>query len=180
MDQEALMLRLNIQSDQEIYTIGTPVWLKISLHNSGAETIKIPDFFMLPADEPTKNNLGIKVQDSEGRMLARISHTMTGRALYYPKIRPIDAGGSYHYSIQLAGTYKQKLKEKNVKIALWSLGENPEITSVNEYPPIIPGLYKIHAIYQVDDAHLISLTGEERTSIWKGKLISNTISISFR
>lgn len=178
MGQDSQMLKLNIQSDKESYAIGESVWLKISLHNTGTKTIKIHEFFTLPADDPAKNNIKIKVQDSGGKTLARISHTMTGRAAYYPKIRSIYAGYSYLDSIQLAGTYKQKIKRKNTEMALWSLGENPEITSANEYPPMTPGTFELQVIYQVDDGHLLNLDEQERTSIWKGKLISNTIEFS--
>jgi hypothetical protein len=63
-------------------------------------------------------------------------------------------------------------------MALWSLGENPEVTSANEYPPMTPGTFEVQVIYLVDDEHLVSLDEKERTTIWEGKLISNTIEFT--
>ncbi len=41
IDQDAQMLKLNIQSEKESYAIGESVWLKISLQNTGKKTVKI-------------------------------------------------------------------------------------------------------------------------------------------
>jgi hypothetical protein len=178
INQDSPIVGLNIQSDKESYAVGESVRLRINLHNAGTETIKTPSFFILPADDPTKNNIQIKVQDSNGKTLERISHTMTGRALYYPEIELISPNDSYQNSIQIAGTYTQTRGRRNTEVALWSLGENPEVTHANEYPPMTQGMFKVQVIYQVNDEHLIRLDEEERITIWKGKLFSNTIKLS--
>lgn len=171
-------LELHIQTEKAVYAVGEPVMLRISVHNRGTNRVKIPKYFMLPADDPDKNNLEIQVYESSGKRLSRISHVMTGRALYYPELYSIDPGETYQNSIQIAGRFAQGRDRKKVKLALWNLGENPEITSVNEYPPLTKGTFKIQAVYHVNEKHLSSLGEFEKSGIWKGQLISNNIEVS--
>lgn len=167
---------LRIQTEKTAYTAGECIVLQISLHNSGARPVKIPKYFMLPADDPNKNNLEIQVYEGSGKRLSRISHVMTGRALYYPELISLGPGETYQDSVQVAGRFAQGRDRK--KVTLWNLGENPEITSVNEYPPVTRGTFKIQAFYHVNETHLTSLRESEKSGIWKGKLISNTIEVS--
>lgn len=171
-------LELHIQTAKASYAVGEAVCLEISLHNIGSKTIKAPKYFMLPADDTDKNNMEIQVYDALGNRLSRISHVMTGRALHYPELYSINPGEIYRDSIQLAGTFIQGRGRKKIKLALWNLGENPEITSVNEYPVMIRGTFKVQVVYHVDKQHLISLGEAESSAVWKGKLISNNINIS--
>ena len=171
-------LELSIRTEKSRYTVGEIVVLEINLHNTGSKTVKIMKYFMLPADDPNKNNLEIQVRDAAGNRLPRISHVMTGRALHYPDIYSINPGETYLDSFQLAGTFARRNGNKKVKKALWSLGENPEITSVNEYPIMTQGTFKVQVIYHVDKKHLISMGETESSDVWKGQLISNIIEIS--
>ncbi|MCZ7406260.1 MAG: hypothetical protein O8C67_15215 [Candidatus Methanoperedens sp.] len=170
-------LELSIRTEKSRYTVGETVRLEISLRNAGSKTVKTPKYFMLPADDPNKNNLEIQVHDAAGNRLSRISHVMTGRALYYPDIFSINPGETYLDSFQLAGTFARKIGSKEIKKALWSLGENPEITSLNEYPIMTRGTFKVQVIYHVDKKHLISLGEAESSDVWTGQLISNIIEI---
>jgi hypothetical protein len=171
-------LDLFIKTAKSTYEVGESVWLEINLHNKSKEPVKILKYFMLPADDPEKNDLEVRVYDPAGKRLSRISHVLTGRALYYPQVYSLAPGESYLDSIQLAGTFTQGAGRKKNKLALWSLGENPEINSLNEYPVMRHGTFKVQVIYQVDKEHLISLSQQERSAIWKGQLISNIIDIS--
>jgi gamma-glutamylcyclotransferase (GGCT)/AIG2-like uncharacterized protein YtfP len=103
---------------------------------------------------------------------------LTGRSLDLPEIRSISPGETYLDSIQVAGTFAQGRGRKKIKLALWSLGEDPEMNAINEYPAMMRGNFKIQVIYHVDKQHLISLDEVERPTVWKGKLISNDIDIS--
>lgn len=173
-------LELSIRTEKSRYTVGETVRLEISLSNTGSKKVRTPKYFMLPSDDPNKNNLEIQVHDDAGNRLSRISHVMTGRALYYPDIYSINPSETYLDSFQLAGTFAQRHGSKKVKKALWSLGENPEITSVNEYSIMTQGTFKVQVIYHVDKKHLISLAEAESSNIWKGQLISNIIEISIK
>lgn len=173
-----MMLKLTIQTDKAAYTVGESVPLKISLKNTGADTTTVAQFFMLPADDPAKNTLKITVQDSGGKAVTRMSHILTGRALYYPRLRFIHGGESYEDFIELAGTYKGEISGKNTERALWSLGENPAVTSASEYSPMTPGTFEVQVIYHVDDRHLINLDAEKRETVWRGELTSNRIQFS--
>jgi hypothetical protein len=171
-------LELSIRTESSGYIVGETVRLEVSLRNTGSKTVKTPKYFMLPADDPDKNNLEIQVYDAAGNRLSRISHVMTGRALYYPDINSINPGETYVDSFQLAGTFTQG--SKTVKKVLWSLGENPEITFVNEYPIMTRGTFKVQVIYHVDKKHLMSLGEAESSDVWKGQLISNIIEIPIK
>lgn len=173
-------LELHIQTEGASFEVGEPVYLEISLRNTGKEPVKALKYFMLPADDANKNNLEIQVYDAAGNRLSRISHVLTGRALYYPEIYSISPGDAYRDLIQLAGTFIQRDGRKKIKKALWCLGENPEITSASEYPSVTPGNFKIRVIYHINNIHLVSLNELESSSIWKGQLISNTIEISMK
>ena len=170
-------LKLSIRTEKSVYVSGETVYLEVSLRNTGSKTIKAPKFFMLPADDPNKNNLDIRVYDAAGHRLSRISHTLTGRSEYYPEIRPIKPGEIYRDSIKLAGTFAQGHGRKKIKNALWSLGENPELSAANEYPFIAQGTFKVQVIYHVGKEHLMGLREAEVSTVWKGELISNTIEI---
>jgi len=170
-------LELNIRTQQPSYVAGESIFLEIGLHNRGPRAIKAPEYFMLPADDPNKNNLEIFVYDAGGQRISRVSHTLTGRAGYYPKIRLISPGETYSESKQIAGTFTLKQGRQKVQQRLWSLGENAEIGSANEYPVVIPGKYEVQVIYTVNQNHLISLNEAERSTIWTGRLSSNTIEI---
>jgi hypothetical protein len=170
-------LELSIWTEKSSYAVGETVCLEISLRNTGSKTIKTPKYFILPADDPNKNNLEIQVHDAAGNRLTRISHVMTGRALYYPEIYSISPGKIYRDSFQLAGTFLQGHGRKKVKSALWSLGENPEITLASEYPVTSQGTFKVWVLYRVDEKNLASLSPADRSTVWKGELTSNTIEI---
>ena len=171
-------LELSIRTEKSSYAVGETVLLEISLRNTGSKTINVLKYFMLPADDPNKNNLEIQLYDDAGDRISRISHVMTGRALYYPELRSINPGEAYRDSIRLAGTFTQKHGRKKVKQALWSLGENPEITDASEYPLMARGAFKVQVIYHVGKKQLISLDEAKGSTVWQGQLISHTIEIS--
>ena len=171
-------LELTIGTEKSSYAVGEAVRLQIGLRNTGNKTIKVLKYFMLPADDPNKNNLEIHVYDAAGNRLSRVSHVMTGRALYYPQIQSINPGETYSDSIQLSGTFVQRQGRKKAKLALWNFGENPEITSASEYALVSQGTFKLEIIYHVSSANLISLSEAESSTVWNGQLISNTIEIS--
>jgi hypothetical protein len=176
----AQMLKLSIQTEKAAYATGEPIWLEISLFNAAASQVRVSKYFMLPADDPNKNNLEIQVYDTAGNRVSRISHTMTGRAIPYPEILGIGPGDTYKDSIRLAGTFLQKKGRKKVEVALWSLGENPQITDANEYPSMLPGTYTVQVSYRVNKKHLISLPETESLAVWQGQLTSNTLQISIK
>jgi hypothetical protein len=169
---------LSIRTGKSSYAVGEAVWLEIGLHNTGTTTVKVLKYFRLPADDPNKNNLEIQLFDAAGNRLSRVSNVLTGRALYHPEIRPINPDETYSESLQLAGTFNRRSGRKAVKQALWVFGENPEITSVNKYPLMTPGTFKVKVIYHVYAKQLASLGETESSTIWMGELISNTIEIS--
>jgi hypothetical protein len=171
-------LELRIQTEKAVYAVGESIFLDVGLLNTGSKTLKTLKYFMLPADVPTRNNLEIQVYDAAGNRLSRISHVLTGRSLDLPEIRSISPGETYLDSIQVAGTFAPGRGRKKIKLALWSLGEDPEMNAINEYPAMMRGNFKIQVIYHVDKQHLISLGEVERPAVWKGKLISNDIDIS--
>jgi hypothetical protein len=171
-------LELRVQTEKAAYAVGESIFLDISLLNTGSKKLKTLRYFMLPADVPIKNNLEIQVYDAAGHRLSRISHVLTGRSLDLPEIRSISPGEIYLESIQVAGTFTQGRGRKKVKLALWNFGEDAEINSINEYPVMTRGKFKIQAIYRVDKQHLNSLSESESSTIWKGQLISTPIDIS--
>lgn len=170
-------LEFRIAAGKDSFSVGEPVRLTLELRNTGASPVKLPKFFMLPADAPGKNTLEIHVRDQAGRRLTRISHVLTGRALYYPETVSIDAGAVYQQSLQIAGTFMQKQDRKKIERALWSLGEDPVVASANEYPPMSSGAFRVEAVYRVEDRHLLNLDKAERPTVLQGELISNTIDI---
>src|SRR5262245_13777868 len=117
-------LELNIRTQQPSYVAGESVFLEIGLHNRGARAVNVLEYFMLPADDPNKNNLEIFVYDAGGQRISRVSHTLTGRADYYPKIRSISPGETYRESKQIAGTFTLKKGRRKVQQRLWSFGED--------------------------------------------------------
>jgi hypothetical protein len=96
------------------------------------------------------------------------------------QIYSVNPGDTYRNSIQLASTFVQRHGRKKVKQALWSVGENPEITSASEYPLVTQGTFKVQVIYHVDKKHLLSLGELESSTVWNGQLISNTTEISIK
>ncbi|NIM18405.1 MAG: hypothetical protein GTO45_41020 [Candidatus Aminicenantes bacterium] len=62
---------------------------------------------------------------------------------------------------------------------LWSLGENPEITLINEYPVQQKGKYKITVIYHnTDDGrNWPQQFWDRKQKVWTGELVSNKIEI---
>lgn len=151
--------------------------LVIELRNGGNGPIRVSKFFLVPADDPYKNDLEIQVTDHAGKRRSRISHVLTGRLEFYPQILSLDPGETYRESLQLAGTFVRKKGRSEVEQALWSLGEDPEIYA-SEYPPITPGTFRVQVIYRVNEKHLISLNEAERATVWQGELGSNIIEIS--
>jgi len=178
MASDSQPLKLNIQLDQESFTVGQGILLSISLSNVGNTIVNVPEFFLLPSDDPAKNNLYIMVYDSSGQRIARISHTMTGRAIYYPYIQTIPPGESYNDIISLAGTFVRKIKRKKTVSALWCFGENPEILLANEYPPVQQGTFTVQVIYQVNEKNLVTLEQEKKKEVWQGTLHSNIVKFS--
>ena len=174
-------LSLRLRTENPAAAVGDSIRLELGLHNAGTMPIKTPKFFIMPSDDPAKRNLDIEVTDSAGKRLSRTGHVMTGRALYYPEIQVIGAGETYRESIPLAGTFTQKDGgRKRVTVALWSFGENPEVASANEYPPVAPGAYTVRIVYRVSKEHLNKLGEDQRTSIWTGRLVSNPVEITIR
>lgn len=176
--QGAQELELVIRTSKARFSVGERIDLEISLHNTASVPIKTPTYFMLPADDPRKNNLEIEISDVGGNRLSRIGHVMTGRAVHYPEIRTIKPGETYRDSKQIAGTFIQARDKKKIKQALWSFGENPEVTSVNEYPPMAQGSFMVRVVYRVNQQHLTGLEKAESSTVWKGQLISNMIEVS--
>jgi len=173
-------LELRIKTGKSSFAIGETIRLEIALRNTGSTVIKTPKYFMLPADDRNKNNLEIQVHDLAGKRLSRVSQVLTGRSLDSPEIVSINPGETYRDSVQLAGTFARKQGRKKVEQALWSLGENPEETFASEYPSMSQGTFEVKVSYRVDESHLINLDEGERSAVWKGQLISNTIELSIR
>lgn len=173
-------LSLRIRAESASVTVGESIDLEVALHNAGSTPVKTTRFFLMPSDDPDKRNLEIELSDFAGNRLARIGHVMTGRAVYYPEIRLIGAGETYRESIPLAGTFTQKGGRKRVKRALWNFGENPEVLSANEYPPVTPGRYTVRIVYRVSKEQLDRLSENERSTIWTGRLVSNPLEITIR
>lgn len=167
-------LELSIRTQKSRYAVGEAIFLEIGLSNNGGKEIRILKYFMLPADDPHKNNLTIHVYDEAGDSLSRVSHVLTGRALYRPQIHSLSPGETYSEALQVAGTFVHK-KET---VAFWNLGEDPVLASANEYPKVTPGKFKLQVVYLIDKSHLTSLTESESAGVWNGKLISNTLEIS--
>ena len=168
-------LELKIKADKRDYLVGESVFLEMSLLNTGNDGIRIARFARVPSDDPIKNNFEVFVYDADGGRITRLSHVMTGRALYYPEILSIAPGETYRESIQLAGTFKRKNGGKKLKPqALWSLGEDPELY-VSEYRTMAAGAFRVEVIYRVTAQHLISLSEAERAAVWQGELQSNTV-----
>jgi len=170
-------LKLKIWTEERNYAVGESIILAMEVRNAGNRPIRLSEFFMAPADDPLKNNLEVHVTDDAGKHLSRVSGVLTGRLEFYPQIQSIDPGEAYRDSIQLAGTFVRKKGRKKVTQALWSLGENPELY-MSEYPPMTPGDFQVQVIYRVNEKHLISLNEAERTEVWRGELVSNTIELS--
>lgn len=170
-------LELGIRPDKAGYVVGEAIFLDISLRNVGSQVVKVPTYFIVPADDPDKNNLEIRVYDANGNRLSRVSDVLTGRLLYHPQIYEIDPGQAYRDSVQVAGTFTQSQRRKKIGQPLWSLGEDPELTAT-EYPPVTPGTFKLQVAYHVTQRHLISLSEAERSTVWQGQLTSNIIEIS--
>lgn len=170
-------LELRIAAAKDSYAVGERVALTLELRNTGSSPLKVPKFFLLPADAPGKNTLEIRVHDAAGRRLTRISHMLTGRALYQPQLVSLDAGAVYAELLPIAGSYTRKQGRKKIERALWSLGEEPLAASANEYPEMAPGTYRVEAVYHVEAAHLISLDEAERRAVWQGELASNTLMV---
>jgi hypothetical protein len=171
-------LKLSIRTQKSTYAVGEAVYLEIGLRNTGTTPIKVLKYFRLPADDPSKNNLEIQVYDAGGNPLSRVSHVLTGRALYYPETRVIKPEESYGESIQLTGTFNRRSGDKTVSQAIWIFGENPEITSVNEYPLMTRGTFKVKIVYHVYAKQLANLGEAEGSTVWIGESISNTIEIT--
>jgi hypothetical protein len=174
----AAELELSIRTEKPEYALGEAVWLDVGLRNTGRHTIHALKYFMLPADDPGKNTLEIHLHDAAGHRISRVSHVMTGRAINYPQIIAIDPGETYRESRQLAGTFPQQAGSTRERRALWSFGENPAITSASEYPAVTPGIFRVHVSYHVDTRHMVSLSEATRSTVWEGRLISNTIEIA--
>ena len=151
--------------------------MTLTLRNVGERPVGLAKFFMLLADDPGKNTLEILVIDPAGRRVTRISHVLTGRAVYYPQRVPPNAGARYQEAVQIAGTFAQKHGRKTIERALWNLGEDPAEASANEYPPMLAGTFNVAAVYHVDDRHLVSLDAAERPYVWRGELKSSTTEI---
>ncbi|HMH53881.1 MAG TPA: hypothetical protein VK548_26855 [Candidatus Acidoferrum sp.] len=171
-------LELSIRTEKSSYAIGEPVFLEIGLRNTGSRPIKVLRYFVLPADDPNKNNVEIHIYDPAGNRVSRVSHVLTGRALYQPQTHSIGSGETYRDSLRVAGAFALRDSGTERTQALWSLGEDPEITAASEYPRVTRGRFTARVVYRVDDNHLMGLTEAESRTVWKGQLTSNTIEIS--
>jgi hypothetical protein len=170
-------LEFRIVASEQRFSVVEPIWLTLTLRNVGERPVGLAKFFMLPADDPGKNTLEIRVTDAAGQRVTRISHMLTGRALYHPQTVLLDAGARYQEAVQIAGTFAQKHGRKTIERALWNLGEDPAEASANEYPLVSAGTFNVTAVYHVDDRHLINLDAAERPAVWRGELKSNTTEI---
>ena len=171
-------LALSIRTEKSSFAVGERVVVEVRLHNTGSTVITVLKYFMLPADNPDKNTLEVQVSDAGGKRLSRVSHMLTGRALYYPQTRSIDPGDTYGDPVPIAGTFTRTISGTEVTQAVWCLGEDPEAASFNEYPPMTPGKFTLRVAYRVTENHLVNLREPERAAIWTGQLISNSLEIS--
>ena len=168
---------LTIHTSQAHYKVGEDIDLEVTLSNTGIKPVSVLKFFMLPADDPTKNNLEIQVRDAAGNRLSRESHVLTGRALYYPDGHTLNPGETYTTSFRLAGTFARPKNGEKHQQALWSLGENPEVYS-SDYPAMTPGTFSVQAIYKVGEQQWEGFRKTSDASLWIGQLVSNTIVLS--
>jgi hypothetical protein len=179
MESRRPSVGLSIKSNKRRYAIGESIFVDVTTENLSSQEIKILRYLLLPADDP-RNNINFGLTDSNRQQVARISHTITGRALVqlWMMVETLQEKRAYTQTFQLAGIYERKLNRKTALKPLWSLGENPE-ESINEYPIQQKGKYQIVAIYQnTDDGSKWPEEYWDRgQTVWTGKLISNTISI---
>jgi hypothetical protein len=168
---------LTIHTSKAHYKAGEDIDLEVKLSNIGTKPVNILKFFMVPADDPGKNNLELQVRDAGGNRLSRVSNVLTGRALYFPDGHTLNPGETYTAPFRLAGTFVRPENRDKQKQALWSLGENPEVYS-SDYPAMASGTFSVQAIYKVGEQQWEGFRKTNDASLWTGQLVSNTIVLS--
>ncbi len=180
MNSQHVALELRIKPGKERYAIGESIYIEVTIKNLSPEIVLIRQYLLFPSDDP-RNNIIFKITDNRGQQIKRKSHTLTGRSLVQPwrMLEELETTQSYIQRFQLAGTYKRRIKRKTSMKPLWSLGENPEITLINEYPVQQKGKYKITVIYHnTDDGrNWPQQFWDRKQKVWTGELVSNKIEI---
>jgi hypothetical protein len=174
---DSQVVTLTIHTGKAHYKVGEDIDLEVKLSNAGPNPVNVLKFFMLPADDPGKNNLEIQVRDAGGNLLSRVSEVLTGRALYFPDGQTLNPGETCTASFRLAGTFVRPEERDKHKEALWSLGENPEVYS-SDYPAMAGGTFSVQAIYKVGEQQWEGFRKANDASLWTGQLVSNTIVLS--
>ena len=173
-------LRFSIASARQAYALGASIFVEVTIANQGAEPLLVRRYLLLPADDP-RNTLYFEVTDEHGEKLERISHTLTGRMLVerWAMVETLEAGQTYTQTFQLAGRYGGRLDRKTAAGAVWSLGENPAIDTINDYPAQHRGRYSLRAVYHnaEDGSDWPEEFWDRRRKVWTGTLTSNVIEI---
>lgn len=171
-------LTLRIETPKREYSVGDPIEVSVSVENTGLDGVMVRKFVLLPADDP-RNTVGFKISEAGGRKLARVSHTMTGRALLWPAVARLTRNKSYTKSFRLAGTYRRRVGKKVIKGPLWCFGEHPGILVANEYPVQRAGVFFVTAVYRNrdDGRKWPKSVGIGSGSVWTGRVVSNTLTL---